>query len=153
MYVTIFLILLFLDQITKYFAVINLKGNQSIKIIDNWLYFTYVENSGAAFGIFQNATIFFTIMTLIIVFGIMWYLLRESNNIGIFLKLPLVIIIAGAIGNLIDRIRLGYVIDFIHTPLGGLYNFPVFNFADIYITCSAIFLIIYIYFFEGKNVK
>nr|WP_276938402.1 signal peptidase II [Helcococcus sueciensis] len=153
MYAILFVILVAIDQVTKYIAIINLKGKNEVVIIDKWLHFTYVENSGAAFGIFQNATILFTILTIIIVFGIMWYMLKESNNIGIFLKFSLVMIIAGAIGNLIDRIRLGYVVDFIYSPLGGLYNFPVFNFADIYVTCSAIFLIIYLLFIDGKDVK
>ena len=153
MYAVLFVVLLAIDQVTKYLAIVNLKGKDEIIVIDKWLHFVYVENSGAAFGIFQNATILFTVLTIVIVFGIMWYLLKESNNIGIFLKLPLVMIMAGAIGNLIDRIRLGYVVDFIHSPLGGIYNFPVFNFADIYVTCSAIFLIIYLLFNEKKNVK
>ena len=153
MYAILFVILVAIDQVTKYIAIINLKGKNEVVIIDKWLHFTYVENSGAAFGIFQNATILFTILTIIIVFGIMWYMLKESNNIGNFLKFSLVMIIAGAIGNLIDRIRLGYVVDFIYSPLGGLYNFPVFNFADIYVTCSAIFLIIYLLFIDGKDVK
>ncbi|MGY3775927.1 signal peptidase II [Helcococcus sueciensis] len=153
MYAILFVILVAIDQVTKYIAIINLKGKNEVVIIDKWLHFTYVENSGAAFGIFQNATILFTILTIIIVFGIMWYMLKESNNIGIFLKFSLVMIIAGAIGNLIDRIRLGYVVDFIYSPLGGLYNFPVFNFADIYVTCSAILLIIYLLFIDGKDVK
>lgn len=153
MYAILFVVLVAIDQVTKYLAIMNLKGKEEIIIIDKWLYLTYVENSGAAFGIFQNATILFTVLTIAIVFGIMWYLLKESNNVGIFLKLPLVMILAGAIGNLIDRIHLGYVVDFIHSPLGGLYNFPVFNFADIYVTCSAIFLIIYLLFTEEKNAK
>lgn len=153
MYAILFVVLVAIDQVTKYLAIVNLKGKDEIIVIDKWLHFIYVENSGAAFGIFQNATILFTVLTIVIVFSIMWYLLKESNNVGIFLKLPLVIIMAGAIGNLIDRIRLGYVIDFIHSPLGGIYNFPVFNFADIYVTCSAIFLIIYLLLNEEKNVK
>lgn len=153
MYAILFVVLVAIDQVTKYLAIMNLKGKEEIIIIDKCLHLTYVENSGAAFGIFQNATILFTVLTIAIVFGIMWYLLKESNNVGIFLKLPLVMILAGAIGNLIDRIHLGYVVDFIHSPLGGLYNFPVFNFADIYVTCSAIFLIIYLLFTEEKNAK
>lgn len=153
MYTVLFVVLVAIDQVTKYLAIVNLKGKDEIIVVDKWLHLTYVENSGAAFGIFQNATILFTVLTIIIVFGIMWYMLKESNNVGIFFKLPLVMIMAGAIGNLIDRIRLGYVVDFIHSPLGGIYNFPVFNFADIYVTCSAIFLIIYLLFNEKKNVK
>lgn len=149
----IFAVLLVLDQFTKYLAVTHLKNKPSITLIENWLNLTYVENSGAAFGMFQNATIFFAVITIIVVFGILYYLLREVNNNDIFLNLTLVIIMAGAIGNLIDRLRLGFVIDFIHSPLGGIYNFPVFNFADMYITISAILIIIYTLFIEGKNVK
>lgn len=151
MYILIFLGLIALDQITKLLAIAHLKGQADIVIIKNWLKLTYVENSGAAWGMFQNATIFFTIITIVIVFAITFYLLKYSNSIDMFTKIPLVIIMAGAIGNLIDRIKLGYVVDFISSPLGGLYNFPVFNFADMYISLAAIFLIIYIYFFEGKN--
>lgn len=149
----IFTALLVLDQFTKYLAVTHLKNKPSITLIENWLNLTYVENSGAAFGMFQNATIFFAVITILVVFGILYYLLREVNNNDIFLNLTLVIIMAGAIGNLIDRLRLGFVIDFIHSPLGGIYNFPVFNFADMYITISAILIIIYTLFIEGKNVK
>lgn len=152
MYIIIFIIAIFLDQITKLWAISNLRNQDDVILIKNWLHLHYLENSGAAWGIFQDATIIFSFLTIVICFGIMYYLLKNSNNIGGLIKLPLVMIMAGAIGNLIDRIRLGYVIDFIFTPLGGLYNFPVFNFADVYVSISAIFLMIYIYFFEGKNV-
>lgn len=152
MYIILFLVLVALDQYTKYLAYTYLYNNPSINIIDNWLKLTYVENSGAAWGMFQNATIFFVIITIIIVFGILYYLLTERNNIDNFIKLNLVIILSGAIGNFIDRLRLGYVIDFISSDLGGIYSFPVFNFADMYISIGAFLLIIYILFFEGKNV-
>ena len=77
----------------------------------------------------------------------MWY-----ASVFHTIKLPLVMIMSGAIGNLIDRLRLGYVVDFIYTPLGGIYDFPVFNFADIFVTVSAVFLIFAVYFLEGKDV-
>ena len=146
MYIIIFLIAVALDQFTKYLAVEQLKHAPTIKVIDNWLHLTYLENSGAAWGIFQNATMIFVVLTFIIVAGILFYLLKNSNNIDSFIKLSLVMIIAGAIGNLIDRLRLGYVVDFIFSPLGGIYNFPVFNFADMYVSISAIFLIVYLFF-------
>lgn len=152
MYVILFIVLLAIDQISKHFAILNLKGKEDIIIIKDWLHLTYVENSGAAFGIMQNATIFFTIITFIVVFGILYYLLKNGNKVDSFYKTILVIIMAGAIGNLIDRIRFNYVVDFIFSPLGGLYDFPVFNFADIYITLSAIVIIIYTLFFEDKHV-
>lgn len=152
-YAVLLIVLIAIDQISKSWAIHNLKGQEDIILIKDWLHLTYVENSGAAWGIFQNGTIFFVLVTFIVIFGISFYLLKESNNVDTFTRLSLVIIIAGAIGNLIDRLRLGYVVDFIFTPLGGLYNFPVFNFADIYISLGAIILAIYIIFFEGKNAK
>lgn len=152
MYVILFIVLLAIDQISKYLAILHLKGQDEIVLIKNWLHLTYVENSGAAFGIMQHATLFFTLITLFVVFGILYYLLKNGNNVDSFYKIILVIIMAGAIGNLIDRIRFNYVVDFIFTPLGGLYDFPVFNFADIYITLSAIVIIVYTLFFEDKHV-
>lgn len=142
-----------IDQLTKLLAVANLKNKSDLILIKNWLHLSYVENSGAAWGIFSNGTLILSIVTIGICFAILYYLIREYNNIDNFLKLTLVMILAGAIGNLIDRIRLGYVIDFIFTPLGGLYNFPVFNFADIYVVLGAIFIIIHTLFIEGKNVR
>lgn len=153
MYIILFLIAIILDQLTKYLAIIYLKGKPQIILINNWLHLNYVENSGAAFGIFQNGTIIFILLTILIIFGVIFYLLKYGNNIGSYFKFFLVIILAGAIGNLIDRIRLGYVVDFIFTPLGGLYDFPIFNLADIYVVVGAIALMVYIYFFEGKNAK
>lgn len=151
MYILIVLIGIILDQVTKYWAFVVLKGGRSIEVIDKFLYFTYSENSGAAWGMFKNATLFFTIVTIPVVIGIIWYMLKNRNNIDMFVKLPLAMIISGAIGNLIDRIRLGYVIDFIFSPLGGLYDFPIFNLADMYISVATIMLIVYILFFEGKD--
>ncbi|WP_282926774.1 signal peptidase II [Helcococcus kunzii] len=148
MYIIFFTIAVALDQITKLLAIKYLKHAPTIKLIDNWLHLTYLENSGAAWGIFQSATLFFSVITIIICFAICWYLLKNSNNIDMLIKLPLVMIMAGAVGNLIDRLRLGYVVDFIFTPLGGLYNFPVFNFADIFVSVSAIFLAVYLFFNE-----
>lgn len=144
MYITLFLIAIILDQITKILAINHLKDSNSIVLVKNWLNLTYLENSGAAWGMFQDATLIFAILTIIICFGISYYLIKNNNSLDIYMKLPLVMIMAGAVGNLIDRLRLGYVVDFIFTPLGGLYNFPVFNFADIYVSVSAIFLMIYV---------
>lgn len=148
-----FIATVIIDQLSKLLAVANLKNKSDLILIKNWLHLSYVENSGAAWGIFSNGTLILSIVTIGICFAILYYLIREYNNIDNFLKLTLVMILAGAIGNLIDRIRLGYVIDFIFTPLGGLYNFPVFNFADIYVVLGAIFIIIHTLFIEGKNVR
>ena len=153
MYVLIFLIAIVLDQITKLWAINNLKGQSEIVVLNKWLHFTYVENSGAAWGILQQGTIILVFLTLLICFGIIYYLIKFNATINNYVKIPLIFILAGAIGNLIDRIRLGYVVDFIFSPLGGFYDFPVFNFADMYVSLAAIFLIIYMFFIEGKNVQ
>lgn len=147
------IVLVILDQITKTQAINTLKGKEMVQLIPNWLYLTYVENKGAAFGMLNTKPMFFTILASIFVIGMLVFLLINRNNIDSFFKLLFAIILAGALGNLIDRIRYGFVVDFIFSPLGGLYDFPVFNFADIYLSLAAIIMAIYLIFFEGdKNV-
>lgn len=138
-YKKIFLILLgiiivFLDQITKY----TLMG-KNLTIIPNILNFTYTENTGVAFGIGAN-NIFLTIIVNIIVLGLIIDCIRK-NQTDFKILIPLILIFSGGVGNLIDRIFRGYVIDFIDIKL---FNFPNFNIADICITIGIIFLIIII---------
>ncbi len=138
-YKKIFLILLgiiivFLDQITKY----TLMG-KNLTIIPNILNFTYTENTGVAFGIGAN-NIFLTIIVNIIVLGVIIDCIRK-NQTDFKILIPLILIFSGGVGNLIDRIFRGYVIDFIDIKL---FNFPNFNIADICITIGIIFLIIII---------
>lgn len=146
LYATISLIIIILDQITKFYAVKLIKGNTPIIIIKNFLQLNYVENFGAAFGILQNKKIFFIIMTTIVVIGIIIYI-KTNINLTTTIKIALVMVIGGAIGNLIDRIRLGYVIDFIDVNFWGLYDFPVFNLADSSIVIAT-FLICYLVIFN-----
>lgn len=138
-------ILVGLDQFTKYLAVEYLQFD-SIPIIPNVLELSYVENKGAAFGILKNKQLFFIIVTFIILILMMYYFrkipLQKRFNL---LRLSLILIIAGAIGNLIDRIYLTYVVDFIYFKL---INFPVFNIADSYVSIGAFslcFLLIFVY--------
>lgn len=150
MYIIISIIAVILDQITKNYAVNNLKGKDPIELIPNWLNLTYVENKGAAFGMLNTKPMFFTIIASVFVIVMIYILFKNRNSFDSFYKFTLAIIIAGALGNLIDRLRYGYVVDFIFTPLGGLYDFPVFNLADVYLSVSAVILAIYILFFEGN---
>lgn len=129
LYIAISLVVLFLDQITKFFAIKSLKGNAPIVIIENFLQLNYVQNFGAAFGILQNKKIFFIVMTTIVVIGIIIYV-KTNTNLTTIMKISLAMVIGGALGNLFDRIRLGYVVDFIDVRFWGLYDFPVFNIAD-----------------------
>ena len=126
---------LVLDQFTKYITITKLKGVDSVVIIKDWLEFTYVENTGVAFGSFRGYKFLFIIISLVAFFGILLYIYKNKD---------------GALGNCIDRIRYSFVVDFIHTKFGGLYDFPVFNFADIYI-CVACFLLIVVSFTKKEN--
>ncbi len=131
-----FLIVLFiiaLDQLSKFAVLNNLKEVGDIPLIQNIFHLTYVENRGAAFGFFQNQKLFFVITTTIVVAAIIFYLLRTKNLMWP-LKIGLYLIIGGAIGNLIDRLRYGFVVDFFHI----VNRWPVFNIADSAIVVGAI---------------
>ncbi len=140
------LLLVVLDQFTKVLALQNLKGQEPITIIPDVFQLLYVENRGAAFGILQNKQWVFLIITAIVLAALIWALPRMSRERHFLpLRLCLCFISAGAVGNMIDRIFRGYVVDFFYFKL---IDFPVFNVADIYVTTSAIvliFLIVFLY--------
>lgn len=131
-YLWIGMIILVLDQMTKLMAIRRLMEIGSLPIISNFFHLTYVENRGAAFGILQNQKVFFVIMTLSIVVGMLFYLYK-NKDLPKPMKLGFSLIIAGAIGNLTDRLRLGYVVDFFDFRI-----FPVFNIADMSVVFGAI---------------
>ena len=137
-------ILCFIDQLTKIAAVNALKGKSSFVIIDGVLEFFYLENTGAAWGMMSGARIIFMIITILVI-GVATYFMALIPNTQRMIKLQTTItfLAAGAIGNFIDRLFLGYVRDFIYFKL---IDFPVFNVADIYVTISEICLIILILF-------
>ena len=137
----IFILILILDQLTKYFAVKFLMNGESYVIIKDFLQLEYVENFGAAFGILQNRKIFFIIITLAVIIAVIFYLKRNYYYINRPMKVALTMLLAGAVGNFIDRVRLGYVIDFIHVNFGKFYDFPVFNIADSFIVISTILIV------------
>lgn len=143
-----------LDQITKMWAVNTLKNGHSIKIIGNFLRFTYAENRGAAFSILQDQRMFFIIVTIIML-AVLAYIYFKFKNITKLSKLSIVMIAGGAIGNFIDRVRLGYVVDFIDVRFGNFYNFPIFNIADSFVVCGTVLMIILILFnrFEKSEIN
>lgn len=151
MYYIIIILGVLLDQVSKYFVVENLKNQGSLELIKDWLYFTYVENSGAAWGLLSGKRIFFIVFTLMVFGGLIYILTSKKYQLNKIYKLSLALILSGGLGNFIDRLRMGYVVDFIFSPLKGIYNFPVFNVADIFITVGSGLLIIYMLFFEGKK--
>ncbi|OLS01697.1 signal peptidase II [Tissierella creatinophila] len=138
--------IVFADQISKYGAIRYLKNRRPYVVLENFLQLNYVENRGAAFGILEHKRLFFIIITLAIIIFLSFYMIKNYNNLSIFTRISFSILIAGAAGNLIDRIRLGYVVDFISFRLKGYYNFPVFNIADTFIVISTILVVIIILF-------
>ena len=138
-------ILIAIDQITKYLAQTKLMGTEGISLIDGVFKFQYLENPGAAFGMFQNKLVFLIPITILIFGGIVFVYLKIPDNKRLVpIQYICIFISAGAIGNLIDRIVNNYVIDFLYFEL---INFPIFNVADCYVTVSAILLLILGFFY------
>lgn len=128
------------DQIIKYFVLLNLKPVGSVGVVNGFLEWNYVENTGAAFGSFSgNTTLLSVITAVIILAGIAAIIFKKIKSK--YLLVTATIVIAGGLGNLIDRIFRGYVVDFIKVLF---IDFPVFNFADILVTCGSFMLIIYL---------
>ena len=138
-----------LDQWTKSLAVQYLARTDGKDLIPGVLRLQYLENRGMAFGLFQDKQIFFYIMTILIVPVLVWLYCRLPMQKR-FLPLHIldIVIIAGALGNFIDRVRLKYVVDFIYFEL---IDFPIFNVADIYVVVSFAALLICILFVYGED--
>lgn len=138
-------ILIVIDQVTKYIALVHLKPIFTTKFISGLLDFTFVENRGVAFGMFSGQKWFILVLTISIVIGLIWYYLTLPKTAEYrFVRLSMVLIFAGAIGNMIDRIFRGYVVDFFEF---AFVDFPVFNMADIYVVvgvCILAFMILFV---------
>lgn len=144
--------LIFLDQYTKNQAVLRLKNKPAFSIINGILEFNYLENTGAAFGMLQNQRTFF-IFVEVIVLAVIAYILYKTPNRKKYtlMHILLSLIAAGAIGNMIDRVRLNYVVDFIYIVI---INFPIFNLADIYVTvATAIMILALLFYYKEKDLN
>lgn len=147
--ILILILLVAIDQYTKYIAVQRLKNQPAFNIINGVLEFNYLENRGAAFGMLQNQKIFFVFVAVIFLCVIAYVLVKAPQEKKYFkLHILLVMIAGGAIGNLIDRLRFDYVVDFIYI---ALINFPIFNVADMYVTFSTALLIFQVLFVYREN--
>ena len=145
-YILIILGLIGLDQISKFLAVKYLVNIGSIPIIKDIFHLTYVENRGAAFGMFQNNQMIFVVVALAAcIFGLYYLYKKQLNLLG---KSAIILIIAGAIGNLIDRVRLGFVVDYFDFRI--VWNY-VFYVADVFVVIGTILLCIYIICFENDK--
>lgn len=142
-------LLVLLDQATKLAAVSALKDGGPFVLIPGVFQLQYLENRGAAFGLLQNARIFFLAVTLIALAAVIYVLVRlPLKRRYIVLRFLMVLIAAGAVGNMIDRVFLGYVRDFLYF---SLIDFPIFNVADIYVTCATILLILLLLFYYKEE--
>ena len=138
------LVLIAVDQTTKYLAVTNLMNQKPYVVWEGVFELHYLENRGAAFGMLQDQKIFF-VLTAVTILAVIVYVLVKAPYQKLYTKLhfTLVFIAGGAIGNLIDRLRYDYVVDFLYF---SLINFPIFNVADIYVTLASIYLVILLLF-------
>ncbi len=144
----VFAVLVALDQVFKMLIVNNVKGPGSVTVIDKFFYLYYAENTGSAFSLFADKPwgIYFlsgvSLVLGIVIFALM--IIASKNNMKL-LAFSFCLLSAGAIGNLIDRFRLKYVIDFLRFDFGS-YTFPIFNFADICAVCGTVLVICIIIF-------
>jgi signal peptidase II len=141
------ILVLFLDQLSKHLAAKNLILNQSVPIIKGIFHLTLIHNRGAAFGILKNQAPLFIFISLFAIILIYFNLKKSRNKENIVFNISLALILGGALGNLIDRLFLGYVIDFLDFRI-----WPVFNVADSAITIGAI-LLGYSILKSGRTVK
>ena len=143
------ILLVALDQWTKYLAVLYLKEKNPIIIIKGVFELSYLENRGAAFGLFQNHRYIFLCTTIIIMAGVLYVYWKIPKNKHFFpLQFIGIGVFSGAIGNMIDRLLHGYVVDFFYF---SLIDFPVFNVADVYVTVSVAFLVVFLIFFYKEE--
>ncbi len=132
-----------LDQWFKYLAIVFLKGNPATVLIDGVLELVYVENTGAAFSMLANQRWFFIVVTSIVLLFLLALILSGRYRTHALLNISFCLVLAGGIGNLIDRIVYGYVVDYIYFKW---IDFPVFNFADCCLVVGAIVMLIFFFF-------
>jgi signal peptidase II len=138
-YILAFSIIL-IDQWSKELVIRHMDLYESVEIIENMFYLTSHRNRGAAWGIMQGQMWFFYIITTIVVIGIIYYLVKHTKNEP-FIGYTLSLILGGAIGNFIDRIFRGEVVDFIDVHIFS-YDYPIFNIADSALVVGAITIVI-----------
>lgn len=145
MYFIIIAFVVALDQLTKYLIKSNLDLDSTIPLLDGIFHITYIQNSGAAFSMFQNKTGFLIAMQLAVITVVLVYLIKRQKKEHWCLLLSLSLIAAGGMGNLIDRALNGYVVDFLDFRI-----WPIFNVADISVCVGCGLLVLYMFFVEPK---
>lgn len=133
-------LLIVLDQLVKWAIVSNIKLGEVKGFIPSIMSLTYLQNTGAAFSILENQQWLFTIITLLVIGGAIWYLIKSIKG-SFWLISGLTLIIAGGLGNFIDRLRQGFVVDMFQVDF---INFAVFNVADTYLTFGVLIMLLVI---------
>lgn len=147
-------VLALFDQYTKAQAILHLKGKPPVRLVDHVFELLYSENRGAAFGIMQGKQLFFLAVALVVFVAAAYAMYRMPpwrNSRYHGLKICIILITAGAVGNMADRIRQGYVVDFLYI---SLIDFPIFNVADIYVTAAtALLLALLCFYYQDKDLE
>ena len=135
------------DQFTKYLTVANIALYQDVEFIPGFLGLTYVQNTGAAFSSFEGQLWLFVLIFLLFTAAVIYEFYKNTMGFSTFERWCIAAVYGGGLGNMIDRIRLGYVVDMIETKF---MEFPVFNVADCFITCGCILIMISLLFFNKQ---
>ena len=135
------------DQITKYLTVANIALGQDVPFLPGFLGLTYVQNTGAAFSSFEGMQWLFALIFAVFTAGVIWEYRKQSFHLSRFEWWCLMAVYGGGLGNMIDRVRLGYVVDMIETKF---IRFPVFNVADCFITCGCIAMMVSLILFNKE---
>lgn len=136
-----------LDQITKFLVVENIPLFGHVDAIPGIVSLTYVQNTGAAFSSFQGMQWLFLVVFLVFTAGVVWEFTTKKMGFATLERWCIASVYAGGLGNMIDRLRLGYVVDMIKTEF---MTFPVFNVADCFITCGCALLLVHLFFFNRE---
>ena len=135
------------DQFTKYLTVANIALHQNMPFVPGVLSLTYVQNTGAAWSSFEGMIWLFALVFLVLTVAIIWEFSKNRLPFTTLERWCIAAVYGGGLGNMIDRLRLGYVVDMIQTDF---MNFPVFNVADCFITCGCILLMVHLFLFNKE---
>ena len=138
-YIVLILILVGADQLSKYLIDSYMLEGETLPIINDFFHLTYVKNRGIAFGMFQGKLDIISISTIIAIVAIAYYLYKERNKLSMIEKMGFIYILAGAIGNMIDRAFRGFVVDMV--DFRGVWSY-VFNLADVWINIGVVFVLL-----------
>jgi len=135
------------DQLSKFWVVENIPLYSKMEAIPGLFHLTYVQNTGAAFSALQGMQWLFVLIFVLFAAGIVWEFSKNKLGFSAFERWCIIAVFAGGLGNMIDRLRLGYVVDMIEVEF---IRFPVFNVADCFITCGCILLLAHLFFFNRE---